>query len=80
MRFSVYGRYELDVERRDGQWAVYRRGLGTRREERGIFVPANLIWARTTFSATWTTFSTRMPSPTGRSVVSTDHRQLVRRF
>lgn len=42
MRFSIYGRYELDVERRDGQWVVYRRGLGTRREDHGIFVPADL--------------------------------------
>lgn len=42
MRFNIYDRYEVDVERRAGQWVVYRRGLGTRREDRAIFVPADL--------------------------------------
>ena len=42
MRFSVYGRYEVDVERRDERWVVYRRGLGTRREDPAIVVPADV--------------------------------------
>lgn len=42
MRFSIYGRYDLDVERRDNRWLVYRRGLGTKREDPTIFVPADL--------------------------------------
>jgi hypothetical protein len=42
MRFSIYGRYDLDVERRDNRWLVYRRGLGIKREDPRIFVPASL--------------------------------------
>lgn len=42
MRFSVYGRYEVDIERRDGRWVAYRRGLGTRRPDDRIFVPAEV--------------------------------------
>jgi hypothetical protein len=39
-RFDVYGRYELDVERRGDRWVVYARGEGKRRERPDIFVPA----------------------------------------
>jgi hypothetical protein len=42
MRFSIYGRYDLDVERRNGRWLVYRRGLGTRREDPTVFLPADV--------------------------------------
>lgn len=38
----MYGRYELDVERRDGRWIVYRRGEGTRREDPSVFIPAGV--------------------------------------
>jgi hypothetical protein len=42
MRFSIYGRYEVDIERRAGRWVAFRRGPGTRREDRAIVVPADL--------------------------------------
>lgn len=42
MRFSIYGRYEVDVERRGDRWVVFRRGVGTRREDSRIVVPADL--------------------------------------
>lgn len=42
MRFSIYGRYYLDVERRDDRWLVYRIGLGSRREDHTVFVPADV--------------------------------------
>ncbi len=42
MRFNVYGRYELDVERRNNGWVVYRCGAGKRREDPSIFIPSGI--------------------------------------
>ena len=42
MRFSIYGHYDLDVERDEDQWVVYRRGLGVRREDSTIFIPGEV--------------------------------------
>lgn len=38
-RFDVYGRYELDIERRDDRWIVYERGEGKRRERPDLAIP-----------------------------------------
>jgi hypothetical protein len=42
MRFSIYGRYLLDVERHGDRWVAFRVGEGTRREDPGIFVPSHV--------------------------------------
>jgi hypothetical protein len=42
MRFDIYGRFELEVVRENGRWAVYRVGLGARSLDDGIIVPASL--------------------------------------
>ncbi|MFZ5556084.1 MAG: DUF7661 family protein [Pseudomonadota bacterium] len=39
MRFDVYGRYRIDVERRDGAWVVFRVGSGTRVPMPDIVIP-----------------------------------------
>lgn len=39
MRFSIYARSDLEVERDGDRWVVYRRGLGVRRDEPTIFIP-----------------------------------------
>ncbi len=42
MRFSVYGRYELEVVREAGAWVVYRSEDGKRRPAGDLIVPAHL--------------------------------------
>ena len=42
LRFDVYGRFVLQVERRQGQWIVHRAGNGLRRRERDLIIPAEL--------------------------------------
>jgi len=42
MRFNIYGRFVLEIEREQGRWVPYRTGAGVRREEYGIVIPANL--------------------------------------
>jgi hypothetical protein len=38
-RFDVFGRHEVDVERRDDRWVVYLRGEGKRREHPTPLIP-----------------------------------------
>ncbi len=42
MRFDVYGRFRVDIERRDGAWVVYRVGAGTRAPMPDLVVPADV--------------------------------------
>jgi hypothetical protein len=42
MRFSVYGRFKLDVVRERNQWAVYRLELGKRTAVREFAIPSSL--------------------------------------
>ena len=42
MRFSVYGRFKLDVVREENQWAVYRLELGKRIKVREFAIPSSL--------------------------------------
>lgn len=42
VRFRIYDRYEIDVERHEHRWVAYRRGEGTRRVAREIFIPPDV--------------------------------------
>lgn len=42
MRFDIYGHFEVEVVRENGQWAVYRTGDGLKRKEHDIVIPAGL--------------------------------------
>ena len=42
MRFSVYGRFKLDVIRERNQWIVYRLELGKRIRVREFAIPSSL--------------------------------------
>ena len=45
MRFNIYGRYDLEVARVDGAWAVHRvegRGPAARRRRADLVIPAGL--------------------------------------
>ncbi len=39
MKFDIYGRYELDIERVQGKWIVFRSEGGKRRHELDIIIP-----------------------------------------
>lgn len=39
MRFDIYGRYQLEVVRKDDTWAVYRTADGKRRRETDLVIP-----------------------------------------
>ena len=41
MRFSVYGRFKLDVVREGNQWIVYRLELGKRIKVREFAIPSS---------------------------------------
>lgn len=41
-RFDVYGRYELDIERRNRRWIVYERGEGKRRARPDLAIPPDV--------------------------------------
>lgn len=41
-RFDVFGRYVIDVERRDDRWVVYLRGEGKRREHPTLLIPPEI--------------------------------------
>lgn len=41
-RFDAYGRFRLEVVREGTGWVVYRVGLGTRRRDPDIVVPAHV--------------------------------------
>ncbi|MDJ0611058.1 MAG: hypothetical protein QNJ67_18935 [Kiloniellales bacterium] len=45
MRFGIYGRYELEVVREGGAWAVYRVEGKRRRPERDLVVPPEITEA-----------------------------------
>ncbi|NKB58505.1 MAG: hypothetical protein GKS00_19425 [Alphaproteobacteria bacterium] len=42
MRFDIYGRYTLEVERQDDGWAVYRPDRGGRRRVFDFVIPSDL--------------------------------------
>jgi hypothetical protein len=42
LRFDVFGRYEIDVERRGDRWLVYLRGEGKRREHPTLVIPSEI--------------------------------------
>lgn len=42
MKFDVYGRFTLEVQRENDQWRVYRLSPGKRVPEPGIVLPATL--------------------------------------
>jgi hypothetical protein len=42
MKFDVYGRFRLEVERENNSWGVYRRELGKRVKVTDVIIPHNL--------------------------------------
>jgi len=42
MKFDIYGRYVLDVERIQGKWVSYRTSEGKRRQEPDIVIPSDI--------------------------------------
>lgn len=42
MKFDIYGRFQLDVRRENGAWAVYRSESGTRRRLNDVVLPCDL--------------------------------------
>ncbi len=42
MRFDIYGRYTLEVERQDDGWAVYRPDRGGHRRVFDFVIPSDL--------------------------------------
>jgi len=42
MRFDVYGRFQVEVERVNDQWIAYRVGLGTRSKVEDLVIPDDL--------------------------------------
>ena len=42
MRFDAYGRYRLEVVRKDESWVVYHLGEGKRRIARDIVIPPSM--------------------------------------
>lgn len=42
MRFDIYGRYMLDVERERDGWAIYRMDRGRRRRIYDFAIPGHL--------------------------------------
>jgi len=42
MKFEVYGRFTLEVQRENDQWRVYRLSPGKRVPEPEIVLPSNL--------------------------------------
>ncbi|MHA1600577.1 MAG: DUF7661 family protein [Alphaproteobacteria bacterium] len=45
MRFDIYGRYTLDIVRKEEAWVVYRISDGKRRVELGLVVPSSILAA-----------------------------------
>lgn len=41
MRFDIYGRYELEIIRKDDRWVIYRTDAGKRRSEGDLVIPAS---------------------------------------
>lgn len=42
MRFDIYGHFEIEIERENGQWVAYRRGNGLRLKEHSIVIPSDV--------------------------------------
>lgn len=42
MKFDIYGRFRVDVQRKDGAWLVYRSDQGKRRVMDDVVVPSDL--------------------------------------
>ena len=42
MRFDIYGRYQLEVVRKDGRWIMYELDYGKRRLTTDFVIPASL--------------------------------------
>jgi len=42
MRFDIYGRYQLEVVRKNERWKIYRLDNGKRREVTDLVIPALL--------------------------------------
>lgn len=42
MKFEIYGRFTLEIQRENDQWRVYRLSPGKRVPELGIVLPSNL--------------------------------------
>lgn len=42
MKFNIYGRFQVDVQREDDVWVVYRSELGKRALLHDVVVPADL--------------------------------------
>lgn len=42
MRFDIYGRFQLEVLRKDDRWVVYRLDQGKRRVFPDLAIPASL--------------------------------------
>jgi len=42
MRFDVYGRFQLDVVRENGEWVVYKVAPGTRVRDANLVIPSSV--------------------------------------
>jgi hypothetical protein len=42
MRFNIYGRFQLDVQRENDSWEVYRFESGKRAKVNDVVIPSNL--------------------------------------
>jgi len=42
MKFSSYSRFQLEVRREGGNWAVYRLSPGLRAKMEGVVIPAEV--------------------------------------
>lgn len=42
MKFDIYGKFELLIQREGNQWIAYRTGNGLRRKEDNLAIPSSL--------------------------------------
>lgn len=42
MKFDIYGRFQVEVERNDGRWVAYRLALGKRSKIDDFVIPDDL--------------------------------------
>lgn len=42
MRFDIYGRFQIEVQRKNGAWAVYRLAPGKRALLDDVIIPASV--------------------------------------
>ena len=42
MKFDIYGKFQLQVERENGRWHVYKLGNGYRTPEHDIVIPSEV--------------------------------------